>query len=105
MQSWNWPAIKKCFKLVGDRGVMKPNLLYRSKHTALFFIFKFKLIGVKYIDWRYLKDSAGVNAVCFDKDNTLTVPYGNNVHDSIKVRLYFCGEILIFYLRKALMIA
>lgn len=42
-------------------------------------------IAISDINWTYLKDSTGISAICFDKDNTLTAPYDDHVHASVKV--------------------
>lgn len=39
------------------------------------------------IDWEKLKHNHDIRAVCFDKDNTLTKPYGQFLHGSVKVFL------------------
>jgi len=38
------------------------------------------LLGVSYVDYAALRAHAGIRAVAFDKDNTLTAPYENFIH-------------------------
>lgn len=59
------------------------------------------LIDVSEIDWTRLKDEYGIAAICFDKDNTLTAPYSQNLHLSViesieKCRQVFKGRIAVF---------
>ncbi len=83
MQSWNWPAIKKCTKLVQNPKLMIPKLSYNRKKALLIWLFLFS--GVSDIDWARLRDDYGIRGICFDKDNTITAPYSHNIHFSVLV--------------------
>ena len=45
------------------------------------------------IDWIRLKDDHGIEAICFDKDNTLTAPYSQNLHLSVQDSLEMCKKV------------
>jgi phosphatidylglycerophosphatase GEP4 len=42
------------------------------------------------VDWAALRADAGVRYVVFDKDNTLTAPYADEVHASVRASLRQC---------------
>ncbi|KAJ3070403.1 hypothetical protein HDU98_006587 [Podochytrium sp. JEL0797] len=63
-QSWNPKGLTSAFSLF-----TKPSL----------FIPQLAVDNIARIDFRALK-KAGVQAVCFDKDNTLTAPFAVNIH-------------------------
>lgn len=59
------------------------------------------LIDTAAIDWVRLRDEHGIEAICFDKDNTLTAPYSLNLHFSIidsleKCKNLFQGRVVVF---------
>lgn len=41
------------------------------------------------IDWIKLRDEFNIRAICFDKDNTITAPYCQNLHFSVLVFIFF----------------
>jgi phosphatidylglycerophosphatase GEP4 len=45
------------------------------------------------IDFRALQEYAGIKAIIFDKDHTLTAPYDNEVHPQAKFGLQSCIDI------------
>ena len=47
---------------------------------------------IRWVDWRALKD-AGFQGCVFDKDNTLTVPYGPAPHEDVEAALKECMEV------------
>jgi len=51
------------------------------------------LIDVSAIDWVRLKDDYGIAAICFDKDNTLTSPYSQNLHVSVLESVESCKKV------------
>jgi phosphatidylglycerophosphatase GEP4 len=75
-QSWNWPAIRTAVSVLAHRqDLLIPRLCVRE---------------LREIDWEKLKELHGIRAVCFDKDNTLTVPYQLAIHFSVKEALGNC---------------
>lgn len=87
MQSWNWPAIRKCAYLIYNPRTLKPKLAYNSKIPLMncFALIIFMISELSDIDWIHLKESYGIRAICFDKDNTLTAPYSQALHFSVVV--------------------
>lgn len=49
--------------------------------------------NVSELNYTALKEGAGVKAIVFDKDNTLTAPYGNEIHRDAKKGLESAKEI------------
>lgn len=95
MQNWNWPAIKKCVKLIRKPSLLNPKLSFESLKFFSTFIIIF--LELSDIDWIHLKENYGIKAICFDKDNTITAPYSHRLHFSVIV-LSFWKLIIILIL-------
>ena len=85
MQNWNWPAIKKCIKLISKPSLLNPKLSFKSTIFAINFFLNTILLELSDIDWVHLKENYGIKAICFDKDNTITAPYSHRLHFSVIV--------------------
>jgi phosphatidylglycerophosphatase GEP4 len=48
------------------------------------------VIDIREINFNAAKEKAGIIAVCFDKDNTLTLPYEDNINPLIRNALGEC---------------
>jgi len=58
-------------------------LAYILRHPALI-IPHLSVNNVSELNYRAMKDSAGIRAIVFDKDNTLTAPYDYDLHPSVE---------------------
>lgn len=66
---------------------------------VLFIIIMISYIDIRWINYEELR-RAGYEAICFDKDNTLTLPYDINLHPNLtrsilKCRKHFTHRILL----------
>ena len=73
-QSWNKNGILAFYKLLTDN---------KFKSLA---IPHYSIQNISQIKWASLKES-GIDGIIFDRDNTLTKPYSNQIYEPLKVIL------------------
>ena len=56
---------------------------YKSERSLL--VHHLRVKDISQISWKELKE-AGFEGVVFDRDNTLTKPYSNQIHPPLKVK-------------------
>ena len=76
-QSWNWPAVRMTVRVL----LRQPSLAVPHVEVA----------DIRQLDFRRLR-AAGCEAVIFDKDNTLTVPYSDAIEPMLVAALRECRE-------------
>ncbi len=76
-QSWNWPAVRTTARVL----LRQPSLAVPHVEVA----------DIRQLDFRRLR-AAGCEAVVFDKDNTLTVPYSDEIEPTLASALRECRD-------------
>ena len=78
VQSWNWPAVRTTMRV-----------LLRQPSLAVPHI---EVQTIAQLDYRRMR-AAGCEAIIFDKDNTLTEPYADEIEPSLAAALRECREV------------
>lgn len=76
-QSWNWPAVRTTARVL----LRQPSLAMPHVEVA----------DIRDLDFRRMR-AAGCKAIIFDKDNTLTAPYQDELAPSLSSALRECRE-------------
>ncbi|GBG25394.1 Phosphatidylglycerophosphatase GEP4, mitochondrial [Hondaea fermentalgiana] len=80
VQSWNWPAVRMALvRIPLEPSLLRPNLVART---------------LAEIDWTALrKNNPQLTHVVFDKDNTLTAPYVETLHERVEESTRRCIDL------------
>lgn len=54
---------------------------------------KVLLADIRALRWKAARERAGIEAVCFDKDNTITAPYSASLHEPFREAFEECQQV------------
>lgn len=89
VQGFNLSGITGLFRALRRRDLLRPKLMIDSMHASIH-DYTSKCLDISKLDFKAVKEKAGIQAVCFDRDNCLTAPYSSQVHPSVKSALEQC---------------
>ncbi|KAI9197162.1 mitochondrial PGP phosphatase [Polychytrium aggregatum] len=78
VQSLNLAGIATAFRVLARPSLVVPNIVVDDLRS---------------INFKDLKDERGIRAIAFDKDNTLTAPYQNEIHPPFQDAWNTCKEV------------
>lgn len=90
VQSWNTAGIFGFAKVLFNPSLALPACRVKGRQSSIIF---FDLLDITRIDYRRAKDLAGIRAICFDKDNVLTLPYRKELYPPLIAAIAECRDV------------